>query len=206
MHPVFRKRCERDGLEETSSWLGEEDLEADVGEPVPMEQPTRIATRPLSKNDQDDRIRAIFGLTSDDPLPEANGENLLKYHAHLSARLSFPFRAVYWKDVGPFQSEKYKVSVVGLVSLDDYYPGEGYGLLCEVQHDDDSPDATVVQGRARDRGTLLGFIQRMLGVSATQREEEIEHDRCMPLDEMEVKKDSPNRKLLADYSYWFHNY
>jgi hypothetical protein len=44
MHPICRKRCERDGLEETSSWQGEEDLETDVGEPVPMEQPTNIVT------------------------------------------------------------------------------------------------------------------------------------------------------------------
>ena len=60
MHPIFRKRCERDGLEETSSWLGKEDLEADVGEPVPMEQPTQIVTRPLNKGNQEDRIRAVL--------------------------------------------------------------------------------------------------------------------------------------------------
>ncbi len=82
MHPVFRKRCDRDGLEETNSWLGNEDLEADAGEPVPMEQPTQIVTRPLNKGNQDDRIRAIFGLASDDPLPDANGENLCTYHAY----------------------------------------------------------------------------------------------------------------------------
>jgi hypothetical protein len=205
MHPIFRKRCERDGLEETSSWQGEEDLETDVGDPVPMEQPTNIVTRPLNKGDQDDRIRAILGLTGDDPLPEANGENLCKYYEYLAAHLSFPFRAVYWRDTGPFQSRKYKVNVVELVDVDDYYPGEGHGLLCNVQHDADSKDSTVVQGRAKDRGILLGFIQRMLGVSA-QQEEEVEQECCLPLDEIEVKKDSPNRKLIGDYSYWFHNH
>ena len=40
MHPVYRKRCERDGLELDSMWLGEEDLEADDGTRVPIEQPT----------------------------------------------------------------------------------------------------------------------------------------------------------------------
>jgi hypothetical protein len=39
LHPIFRKRCERDGLDDTSSWLAEEDLEADTGDPVPLEQP-----------------------------------------------------------------------------------------------------------------------------------------------------------------------
>jgi hypothetical protein len=170
-----------------------------------MEQPTNIVTCPLRTTDQDDRNRAILGLTSDDPLPEANGENLLKYHAYLAAHLSFPFRAVYWRDTGPFQSRKHTVSVVGLISLDDYYPSEGHGLLCEVQHDADSQD-TVVQGRAKDRGGLLGFLWKMLGLSGRQEEEQDDDDNCMPLDEIEVKKDSPNQKLIADYSYWFHNH
>ena len=89
MHPVFRKRCDRDGLEEANSWLGNEDLEADVGEPVPMQQPTQIVTRPLDKGNQDDRIRAIFGLTSDDPLPEASGENGANNSSLSAARIIF---------------------------------------------------------------------------------------------------------------------
>jgi hypothetical protein len=195
MHPIFRKRCERDGLEETSSWQGEEDLEVDLGEPVPMEEPTNIVTRPLNKTDQDDRIRAIFGLTGDDPLPEANGERLCKYHEYLTAHLKFPFPAIFWQETGPFQSRKCKVSVVGLVDVDDYCPEEGYGLLCEVRHEADPKEATtVVQGRAKDRGGLLGFLGNILGLSG-QQEEERDDDNRMPLDEMEVKKDSPNRKL-----------
>src|SRR4029450_12088443 len=31
MHPVYRKRCERDGLEMESMWLGEDDIEPDSG-------------------------------------------------------------------------------------------------------------------------------------------------------------------------------
>src|SRR5919199_1359708 len=42
MHPVYKKRCERDGLELETIWLGEEDLEPDDDTPVPIEQPTRI--------------------------------------------------------------------------------------------------------------------------------------------------------------------
>ena len=34
MHPVYRKRCERDGLELERMWLGEDDLEPDSGEPA----------------------------------------------------------------------------------------------------------------------------------------------------------------------------
>ena len=44
MHPVYLKRCERDGLEMESMWLGEEDIEPDDGTPVSLEQPTQIKT------------------------------------------------------------------------------------------------------------------------------------------------------------------
>ena len=76
MHPIYRKRCERDGLELESMWLGEEDIEADDGTPVPIEQPTTIVTTPsLSEKDQDDRVRMALGLTHDDPLPEVKPED-----------------------------------------------------------------------------------------------------------------------------------
>src|SRR5437899_3797137 len=57
MHPVYRKRCERDGLDEETMWLGEEDIEPDDGTPVPIEQPTEITTPPLSDEDREDRVR-----------------------------------------------------------------------------------------------------------------------------------------------------
>jgi hypothetical protein len=69
MHPVYRKRCERDGVGLESMWLGEDDVEPDTGEPVAIEQPTRIITRPLKMSDQDDRIRAICGLPATTPCP-----------------------------------------------------------------------------------------------------------------------------------------
>ena len=70
MHPIYKKRCERDGLELESMWLGDEDLEPDDGTPVAIEQPTSIVTKPLSEKDQDDRVRMALGLTHDDPLPD----------------------------------------------------------------------------------------------------------------------------------------
>ncbi len=66
--PVFKKRCERDGMALEDYWLGDDDLEPDTGSPLNIEHPTEIKTKPLSPTDQDDRIRIIFGLTSNDPL------------------------------------------------------------------------------------------------------------------------------------------
>ncbi len=127
-HP---KGCERDGLELESIWLGENDIEPDSGGPVVIEQPTNIVTRPLSKNDRDDRIRAIFGLTSDDPLPAANIENLRRYGLYLRSQLSFPFQGRYSVEIGPFEEAKYVITVLGMLDDDDC--DEEEGVLCKAE-------------------------------------------------------------------------
>ncbi len=57
-------------------WLGDDNLEPDDATLVPIEQPTKIATQPLSGKDQDDRVRMALGLTHDDPPPEISVETL----------------------------------------------------------------------------------------------------------------------------------
>ena len=75
--------------------LGQEDIELDDGVPAPIEQPTAIVPRPLSMDDQDDRVRMVFGLTHDDLLPDVNEENQHAYDRYLLAHLTLPFRAQY---------------------------------------------------------------------------------------------------------------
>ena len=201
MPPTFRKRCERDGLDEESSRLAEEDLEHDVGDRVPLEQPTQIKTRPLRMTDQDDRIRAVFGLTSDDPLPESSYENVRKYHAYVAMHLALPFEAAYREETGPFESShKHPVTVVGLADLDCYEPEE-VGLLFKVRHDREQ--ANVVQARVKSRSGLLGFLSNVLGLSAPQ---ERETSSFMLLADLELTQKDANRQLLTDFDYWMWNY
>ena len=167
IHPVFRSRCERDGLEVERMSLAEEDLEPDAGGPAPIEQPTQIVTKPLDPKDQDDRLRAIFRLTHDDLLPEMDEESLRAFRDHLSARLAFPFEAEFSEETGPFSGRTRAVTVTGLPAEEEYLD-EHYGLICD----------------AREGKKHVQF----------------------PLSEVEVKKGSPNRQLLADYSYWFWNW
>jgi hypothetical protein len=169
MHPVYRKRCERDGLDLESMWLGEEDLEADDGTPVPIEQPTRIVTPPLSEKDQDDRVRMALGLTHDDPLLDVTVETLLAYHRYLAANLTFPLHITSWEKSGPFTSKKATVAITGLADPQDGGIDEDYGLI---------------------------------GLGRDPKGEEIE----FPLDGVELGKKDPNRRLLSDYAYWFHNW
>jgi hypothetical protein len=130
MHPIFRKRCERDGLELESMWLGEDDLETDSGGPPVIEQPAKIVTRPLNDKDQDDRVRIALGLTSDDPLPAVDEDTLLSYHRYLAAHLTFPFEAKYEPEYGPSPT----IKITGL-SDPEGEPGieEMCGLFCEAR-------------------------------------------------------------------------
>ncbi len=134
MHPIYCKRCERDDLDPSSMWLPEDDLEPHSGEPVVMEQPTNVVPRTLNLNDQDDRIRAVFGLTSDDPLPPATLANLRQYHDFLSLNLKFPFAAQFLVETGPFQETLYRVTVLGLLPADEIDPEDG--ILCQVRQND----------------------------------------------------------------------
>jgi hypothetical protein len=157
MHPIYKKRCERDGLELESMWLGEEDPELD-GTPVSIEQPTSIVTKPLSEKDQDDRVRMALGLTHDDPLPDVSRKTLLAYHRYLAARLKFPFKAKSEADGMPLTIQR-------LLDPKECDPDEE-GLHCE----------------ARSR----------------------EGPFDVPLSELDDAVG--NRKLVADYAYWFHNW
>jgi hypothetical protein len=130
MHPVYKKRCERDDLDPETMWLGEVDIEADDGTPVVIEQPTEIRTSPLSLKDQDDRVRMAFGLTHDDPLPEISPEALRTYHRYLVAKLRFPFPALYGEEeIGPFSRRKILLTVTGLLDPETEALDLDYGLV-----------------------------------------------------------------------------
>ena len=130
MHAVYRKRCERDGLEMESMWLGEDDIEADTGVPVVIERPTSIVARTLNEKDQDDRVRSALGLTSDDPLPEVDDDALRAYQRYLAAHLAFPCEAKWEPEHGPAPT----IKITGLGDPeDDFGVDEMYGLLCEAR-------------------------------------------------------------------------
>ena len=131
---IYRKRCERDGFDSSEMWLVEGDLEPEIAGPITIEWPNNVVTRPLSMNDQDDRIRAVFELTSDDPLPEADDKSIVAYYKYLANKLSFPFEEKYSIETGPFQSKTFSITVLGLLDPDDF-PGDEYGLFCQARRD-----------------------------------------------------------------------
>ena len=133
IHPVVKKRSEKDGTVLEEYWLGDDDLEPDSGGPLAIEHPTQITTKPLSPEDQDDRIRAIFGLTSNDPLPYVCDETLLSYYKHLTENLRFPFKVDHFVETGRFERRKKSVTVLGLLDPATDPPDETEGLICEAR-------------------------------------------------------------------------
>jgi hypothetical protein len=138
MHPVYKKRCERDGLEPESMWLGEDELEADDGGHVPIEQPTAIVTRPLSDKDQDDQVRMALGLTGDDPLPDVDRGTLLAYHRHLKNNLKLPFQA-------RIESDRSPLTVHRLPDPEEYDLDEDVGLLAEARTHEGAFDVPLAE-------------------------------------------------------------
>lgn len=129
IHPVFKNRCENDGLDFEEYSIGAGELELDTGGPLDIEQPQQITTRPLSPKDQDGRIRMIFGLTSNDTLPDVDGETLEAYCGHLSTHLVFPFTASHGHEYGHPE----RVTIIGLDDAEEPMIDEMYGILCEAQ-------------------------------------------------------------------------
>ena len=91
--PVYRVRCDREGLDPKVSSLDGKDLEPDTGGPLAIIQPTRLRPAPLDRDDPQDRIRGIFKLTSDDPLPKVDEASLRRFHEHFRSRLKVPVAA-----------------------------------------------------------------------------------------------------------------
>jgi len=130
IHTVFKARCERDGLTFDQYCLGEGDLEPDSGDPLDLEQPQVITTKPLSQNDQDDRIRMVFGLTSNDPLPDVNDESLCLYNEYLVNNLIFPFEA---NQRAKYGSPK-PLKVIGINDPNESSMiDDEYGILCDAK-------------------------------------------------------------------------
>ncbi len=81
-------------------------------------------------NEEDSRIRAVFGHSNNDPIPRVSHETLLKYREFLVANLSFPFEALYADTMPPVRQLVRYVVVIGL--SDTHHRLDG--LLCQVRN------------------------------------------------------------------------
>ena len=132
MPDIVRKRSERDGLKLDTMTLSESELEVYQGQPVAMEQPSNIITRSLSPEDEDDRIRMIMSLTSDDPVPEVDDDTLGTYYIYLREHLKFPFAASFSEE-RELSDIEHHIQVTDLLNPEDEECDEFYGLMVRAK-------------------------------------------------------------------------
>lgn len=95
-----------------------------------IEKSKNIISKPLSLKRQEDRIKMIMGLSSDDTLPDVDEDSLLIYYKYLVKKLTFPFDAEYSIETASGVSSS-SVEVRGLLEPDEC--DEFYGLMCECR-------------------------------------------------------------------------
>jgi hypothetical protein len=174
MHPIWKKRCAIDGMALKEYWLKEEALEPDPGEPLSIEQPTHIAPRPLSTKNPGDRVRMVFGLTSDDFLPAADRSALRRYRGYLAEHMALPAEARY-------------------SSLD---------LLLDRLAEGKLPLSGSPINRFKVEVVALdGKICTDDGVRCRIRT--AEGERTVPLTALEFRRSEVNHRLVEDFSEWF---
>ncbi len=76
------------------------------------------------------RIRAIFGLATDAPLPHVTVHTLLTYKRYLAHHLTFPFQALYAETKPPVRRLVRYITVLALV---DTINDLSEGVLCTVE-------------------------------------------------------------------------
>ena len=86
---------------------------------------------------QDDRIRKIFGLSEESPLPLVRHETLAAYFEYLMAHLSLPFEALYCQQGGEMRQLIYYVHVTELVDPRRGRNHSLHGLLCKAKNHKD---------------------------------------------------------------------
>lgn len=192
IHPIYKKRCAINGTVLEEYWLSEEDIESDPGKSLAIEQPTHITPRPLSEKEQADRVRMIFGLTSDDFLPAVDNDSLETYYDHLFERMSLPAESRYCPQEDFFiPSPRRNVKVVALdreVAWD-----EDEGILCEIRTAEGEMvvPLTDIEFRRSDPNCQLtdDFAAWFFGDLSADEEDEVDDYEDGELDEEEDDSD-----------------
>ena len=132
-HPVLFTRSARDELQPHRHWFDEDQLAPAASEtPTGMEQPVQIVTRPLSEENPEDRIRMVFGLTTDEGLPMFSEETRQQFFEYLVAHMSFPFQGRHWRESLADPSAAPTVEVLGFAEPPFDLEGK---VLCQVRQD-----------------------------------------------------------------------
>lgn len=193
IHPVYKKRCERDGTMLEEYWLADSDLEPDPGGPLCIEHPKEIMPRPLSMKNQDDRVRMVFGLTSDDLLPRPDEDSLETYYDYLSRQMSFPFEARDYVEDDLLSFSPARLIKAVALGREPHDLDEDEGIFCKVETADGEellPLANLELRRSdRNRQLVNDYAAWFVGELAYQGDEYGVEDEDEPDDDDEFDAD-----------------
>jgi hypothetical protein len=88
----------------------------------------------FSALNQEDRIRRVFGVPDDAPLPSVSDQTLAVYYDHLVAALSLPFDALYCPTGGDVRQLIHYVRVTDLLDPRQGHLRNLHGLFCKVHN------------------------------------------------------------------------
>jgi hypothetical protein len=99
---------------------------------------------------QDDRIRHVFGLPEDAPLPRVGDGTLAGYYDYLVAHLALPFDALYCQHGGEMRQLIHHVCVAELMDPREIRNRNLQGLSCKAQNLKEVVDLPLVELGVRD--------------------------------------------------------
>ncbi len=94
---------------------------------------------------QSDRLRKLFGLSAEEPLPLVRAETLSAYYDYLTTHLTFPFEAMYCPNGGKMRQLLHYVRITGLVDPRRSRNHTLHGLLCKAEHHKQTLELPLVE-------------------------------------------------------------
>jgi hypothetical protein len=99
---------------------------------------------------QDSRIRRVFQVQEDAPLPLVNDHTLAAYYEHLLAGLALPFEALYCPTKGDLRQLIHYVRVTELIDPRTGTAHNIHGLHCRAQNTKEVLDLPLADLGVRD--------------------------------------------------------
>jgi hypothetical protein len=94
---------------------------------------------------QDDRIRKVFGLADDAPLPLVREDTLTTYYDYLVANLSLPFDALYCQNGGKTRHLIHYVQVTELLNPRNGRKPASHGLFGKALHHRETLELPLIE-------------------------------------------------------------
>jgi len=135
------------------SYAEESRLEAAAGTRHPDGRPYHFPS--LS---QEDRIRKVFGLPDEAPLPRVDDEALATYFDHLAASLLMPFEALYCQTSGEMRQLIHYVRVTELLNPRQIRKHNLHGLFCKAENSKEAWELPLAELGVRDENPNCQLI------------------------------------------------